>query len=69
MANGLTDDEMRVIDLAAEIANLMKTVIGDGTSRSGDLNEATIHIHGIQNMVMSQAAARDHPNKFRLLGS
>lgn len=68
VAELLTLDELRVMDLTTEIANLMTRVIGDGPTRSGDLNELVRHVHGIQHMVMAQSSARAYPERFRLLG-
>lgn len=66
---GLTDAEHKAIDLTAELMNLLAgEIIGDGPARSQDINEAGRHIHAIQHMVMSQAAARAHPGRYRLLG-
>lgn len=64
----LTADELRAIDLAAELYNLLARIVGRSPSRAGDIGEFTIHIHGIQQAVMSQAAARAYPERFRLLG-
>lgn len=65
----LTQDEHKVIELAGEIYNIMVTdIIGFDASRSGDIEELAFHVHAIQRMVGSQAAARAYPSKFRLLG-
>ena len=65
----LTDAEHRAMDLTADLMNLLAAeVIGDGPTRAQDLNEAGLRIHAIQHMIMSQAAARAHPDRYRLLG-
>lgn len=65
----LTAQELRVLDLTTEIADLMSTdIIGHEASRNGDLAEMVTHVHGIQRMIMSQAAAREYPERLRLLG-
>jgi hypothetical protein len=67
---GLTDDEHKAIGLTADLWNLLcASVVGDGPSRAGDLAELCAHIHAIQRTVMAQAAARAHPDRYRLLGS
>ena len=56
-------------DLTVELVNLVcHDVIGDGRSRAGDVNEFVDAIHDIQRMIMSQAAARAYPDRYRLLG-
>lgn len=37
-------------------------------TRETDINEAMHYIHALQNMVLSQAAARAYPSKYRLMG-
>jgi len=57
------------MDMTAELWNhLVRNVVGNGRSRLGDLGEIAGHIHGIQHAVMSQAAARAYPDRYRLLG-
>lgn len=65
----LTAAELRFMDLTAELTNLLcGEIIGGGPTRAGDVNEAVGHIHSLQHLVMAQAAARAHPDRFRLLG-
>lgn len=64
----LTDAERRALAVTAEVTNLMNEVIGDGPARDADLAEVVIHVHGIQHMIMAQAAARAYPEDYRLLG-
>jgi hypothetical protein len=65
----LTADEHRAMELTAELVNLMaRAVISYGDSRHGDIQELVEHIHGIQNMILAQAAARAYPDRYRLLG-
>lgn len=64
----LTDKEHKVIDLMAEVDDLLSEIIGPGASRDGDLAEMTYYIHGIQNAVLAQAAARLYPSHYRLMG-
>ncbi len=67
--SGLTDAELRAMDLSAELMNLIAgEIVTDGPARERDVNEAALRIHSIQQMIMSQAAARSHPGRFRLLG-
>lgn len=54
--------------MAGQLWNKLCKVVGDGPTRKADLGELVIHIHAIQQAVMSQAAARAHPDQFRLLG-
>lgn len=64
----LTSDEHGLIGSLADIANRMGRIIGDGPTREGDIAEMVHHIHGLQQMVMAQAAARAYPDTYRLLG-
>jgi hypothetical protein len=65
----LTEAEHRAIELTAELVNLVCTeVIGDGPSRTGDVREFAAHVHAIQQQILSQAAARAYPDRYRLLG-
>ncbi len=67
---GLTDDEHRVVALLAEATSLFCTrVVADGYTRDQDVNEWAAQVHVLQNRVMAQAAARTHPELYRLLGS
>jgi hypothetical protein len=66
----LTDAEHRAMALSAELWNvLVRDVVGDtGTSRAADLRELGAHLHAIQQAVLSQAAGRAYPDRYRLLG-
>lgn len=64
----LTDDERMAGRLAGELWNLLCTIVGPGPTRDADLGELVVHVHAIQQAVMSQAAGRAFPSEFRLLG-
>jgi len=65
----LTAAELRALDLTTELTNLLAgEIIGNGTTRAGDVNEMCRRIHDVQHMIMAQAAARAFPEKFRVLG-
>lgn len=64
----LTDDERDALDATGELAGLIRQVIGDGPQAGNDWREAAGYIHGLQHLVMAQAAARAYPGQFRLLG-
>jgi len=64
----LTKDELHALDLTAQLANAFGRIVGDGRTRQADLHEAVQHIHALQHAIMSQAAARAYPERFRLLG-
>ena len=65
----LSTAELRAMDLTVELVNLMcGDVIGRGPSRAGDVAELAASIHHIQQQILSQAAARAYPHRFRLLG-
>lgn len=65
----LTGDEHHALRLTAELVNLVsQKVIGRGPSRDGDINEFASAMHVVQNMILSQAASRAFPDKYRLMG-
>jgi len=65
---GLTDDEHHAIELTTALWNQLSAIVGQGPTRAPDLAELAIHIHAIQTTVLAQAAARTHPDRYRLLG-
>jgi len=64
----LTDAEHTAMDLTAQLWNALCAIAGDGPARAGDLAEMATHIHAIQHAIMAQAAARAHPDRYRLMG-
>lgn len=64
----LTPLELEVMDRTAELVNMVSRVMGGGRARSGDWDEFVFYVHGIQRMILKQAAARAYPGRFRLLG-
>lgn len=69
MINGLlTDQERALAKKLGECWNEFCKVVGHDQSRAADLDEIVVHIHALQQAVMSQAAARAYPDELRLLG-
>lgn len=64
----LTDEEQKALKLSAELWNLVARIVGQGPTRSSDLDDFAFHFHGIQNAILANAAARQYPDKYRLLG-
>jgi hypothetical protein len=65
----LTDAEHKAMDLVAELTRAIAGVIGDGGYQAAnDMREVVLHVHAIQNMILSQSAARAYPDRYRLLG-
>ncbi len=64
----LTELEFNAIQKSGELAQAMRQIIGEGPNAYNDWLEATMHLHAIQNMILSQAAARAYPDTLRLLG-
>lgn len=68
----LTEREKNLVRLLAEVAHEFAQVVRKGDSHyliaCDDTNEAILHIHALQNMVLSQAAARAYPKEYRLMG-
>ena len=66
---GLTEAEIRAMDITVDLVHVMcQEVIGRGRTRDGDVREFVHHVHCIQQAILSQAAGRAHPDRFRLLG-
>lgn len=64
----LSDIEQKTLDLTAELTNNLHQITAWGRTRESDLAELHSHIHSIQNAILAQAAARNYPDKYRLLG-
>lgn len=65
----LTEAELKAMDLTAELWNLLVSdVVADGRTQKQDLHELVHHLHAIQHTVLSQAAARAYPERYRPLG-
>lgn len=64
----LTDDEHEAMRLTAELGKVLGLVVGQGAPAKDDLNELIGYIHHIQRAVLSQAAGRAYPKRYRLLG-
>lgn len=65
----LTPDEHDAINRAGELYTFIADrVASHATTRETDLRELALHIHNIQHVVMAQAAARQYPQRYRLLG-
>jgi hypothetical protein len=60
--------EQYALELTGTLMAGMADIVSNGPARKADLAEATLHIHAIQHMIMSQSAARAHPDLYRLLG-
>lgn len=62
----LTPNEMVIISDLGEMNQRICNIMGD--NHANDKFEVMLHIHALQNMVMSQAARRAFPTQFRQLG-
>lgn len=70
MSDSLTPDEIQAVRMAGELMSFISSkIVEEGPSRTGDLEEFVFYIHGIQNSILSNAAARQYPEQFRRLGS
>lgn len=66
---GLSPAEHRAMELTAELVGVVcMEIIGNGETRSHDISEFVAQVHVIQKSIMGQAAARAHPQMYRLLG-
>ena len=69
MSEILTEHETQAVQMAAELWNhLCHHVVGRDRTRDADLAELIVHIHAIQQAVMSNAASRAYPGQCRALG-
>lgn len=66
--NGIHRHEQEAIRLSADLARTMRRIIAPGPAAAGDTAEMVAAIHVLQRMVMSQVAARAHPDLLRQLG-
>ena len=64
----LTAREHEAIATIGKVWGLITRLVGDGSSRSNDLDEVVHHIHALQHFVMAQSAARAYPGLYRLAG-
>lgn len=67
--HAMTPLEHKAMEQLSELWTTLCQVVDDGPSRDGDLQELIGHVHALQRAVMAQAAARDFPEKYRLLGA
>lgn len=58
----ITDQEQRILDITGQLAVALRPLCSPG-----DWVEMVFHIHGIQNAILTNAAARVYPDKYRLL--
>lgn len=64
----LTEKEIQLVKVLGSCMGMFSEICGNGDTRSSDLNEVCDKIHQLQNIVLSNSAARAHPDMFRLLG-
>lgn len=64
----LTYEEKALIESLSYAYNYFSEIVADGPSRTDDMREVAFHIHALQNMVLAQAAAREYPSEYRLMG-
>lgn len=65
----LTELEHSTIDKLGTLWTDLCQIVQDGPTRDADLSELIVHVHALQQAVMSQAAGRIYPDRYRLLGS
>lgn len=64
----LTTNEESALAFTASLWKQLQEIVGNGQSRAHDLQELAFHIHGIQNAILAQSAAREYPLLYRLMG-
>lgn len=66
----LAPAELRAMDITVDLVHVVcQEIIGRGPTRAADINEFVMHIHCVQQTILSQAAGRAYPDRFRLLGT
>jgi hypothetical protein len=65
----LTEKEKEAIETAGQAASLIFAIIKEGGGFEADAAEIAQACHVLQRFVMSNAAARAHPGKYRKLGA
>lgn len=65
----MTDEELVLVGLLGRVYRTFERVCADGATRDDDLMEARLLVHGLQNMVCRNAAARAYPGRIRRLGA
>lgn len=68
MSEFLTVEEHEALALSGQLAGLCRRIIGNGPQANNDATELVLHIHGVQHMILRNAAARAYPDLYRLLG-
>jgi hypothetical protein len=64
----LTNNELEFLELTEQLISIFHKILSQGKNHNNDGIEMINKIHDIQNVVLSQSAAREYPDKFRLLG-
>lgn len=64
----LTVEEQAAVQMCGDLWGLLCKITGEGPTRDYDLSELVTHVHALQNAVLSQAAARAYPGRYRALG-
>jgi hypothetical protein len=65
----LTPQEHELLAVLGGVWTELCSMTDHGPSRSRDLEEMAHHLHVLQRYVLSQAAARAHPELYRRLGA
>jgi hypothetical protein len=68
MEDLLTTEEHKVMASLADLFGSISSMCGSSITRQQDMLEVTMHVHALQRIVLSQAAARAYPEEYRLLG-
>ena len=66
---GLTDAEHALVEKLGSLMADFSAICGEDTTRQNDMFEVMLHVHGLQNMVLSQAAPRLYPDRYRGMGT
>jgi hypothetical protein len=64
----LTPLELRALDQIGEVGSTLFAVVREAGGFDPDMAEVADKVHQLQALVMSNAAARAYPDRFRLLG-
>lgn len=64
----LTAKEHALVEKLGSLMEDFRAILNGDATGSNDMFEVMLHVHGLQNMVLSQCAAREYPTEYRLMG-
>ena len=69
MSEMLMEHEHALIEKLGSLMADFRAICGDDDTTRNDMFEVMLHVHGLQNMVLAQAAMRAYPGWYRGMGT